>query len=544
MGRARWQIAVVCAGVLCCGRSAEQPSQSGGPPAATYRLAVSSRGAGTVTSAPAGIDCGTTCVGSFTVGSTVALSAIPAAGSYFTGWGGACSGRGGCSVVISNDASVDASFDTQPPPPPGTYRLSVASSGSGTVTSWPSGIDCGTTCVADFPAGTNLFLSATPMSGSFFAGWGTACSGHGQCPLLMTHDASVEASFETMPPTPSDCVGLLPPSLDPPVVAAVPDGSSWCGFGISDDGNGNYALAYLGGSILGTFFVTIDAGKAVEIGKRSFGPVHGSWRMFSQPSGFTRFELDETTLGTTLRSWSHEGTPSSVTVLSSGLGDGYLVRVAVAPAGGTAVVRSYKDVGDVWHTVYRRFGKTGQAETGEVSLGMDHLATQVAVNLAGHVLVLAQGMKASRSNLEGKWVSRDGTALTDWFEIPWMPIDGAQFLVDGSMVASHWGELNGQFADLQTTVSPLPDWLAERRNNRLAVIRGGKGYGSWGSDSKCGAALEVLTGSGQGCGCIGVPGLSPPGVASLASIGRDGSLIVPRQSDDACSYDLYPQLLR
>ena len=82
---------------------------------------------------------------------------------------------------------------------------------------------------------------------------------------------------------------------------------SWCGFGISDDGNGNYALAYLGGSILGTFFVTIDAGKAVEIGKRSFCPVHGSWRMFSQPSGFTRFELDETTLGTTLRSWSHVG---------------------------------------------------------------------------------------------------------------------------------------------------------------------------------------------------------------------------------------------
>src|SRR5437868_14021010 len=116
MGRARWQIAVVCAGVLCCGRSAEQPSQSGGPPAATYRLAVSSRGAGTVTSAPAGID-------------------------------------------------------------------------------------CGTTCVADFPAGTNLFLSATPMSGSFFAGWGTACSGHGQCPLLMTHDAPLEASFETMPPS-------------------------------------------------------------------------------------------------------------------------------------------------------------------------------------------------------------------------------------------------------------------------------------------------------------------------------------------------------
>ena len=308
MGRARWPIGVVCAGVLCCGRSAEQPSQSSGPPAATYRLALTSRGPGTVTSAPAGIDCGTTCVGSFTAGSTVALAAIPAAGSYFTGWGGACSGRGGCSVVMSNDASLDASFDTQPPPPPGTYRLSVASSGAGTVTSWPRGIDCGTTCAADFPAGTNLFLSATPESGSFFAGWKAACSGHGECFLLMTRDASVDASFEAMPPVPPDCAGLLPPSLGSPVVAAVPEGG-WCGAGVSDDGDGNYALGYLAGSTPATFFVAINAGKAAEIGQRSSGPDHGSWQLFSQPSGFTRFEVDETTWGTTLRSWSHQGMP-------------------------------------------------------------------------------------------------------------------------------------------------------------------------------------------------------------------------------------------
>jgi len=78
----------------------------------------------------------------------------------------------------------------------------------------------------------------------------------------------------------------------------------------------------------------------------------------------------------------------------------------------------------------------------------------------------------------------------------------------------------------------------------IAVIRGGKGYGSWGPYSKCGTALEVLTASGQSCGCIAVPGLTPPGVGSSASIGRDGSLIVPRRSDGPCTYDLYPRLLR
>jgi hypothetical protein len=56
-------------------------------------------------------------------------------------------------------------------------------------------------------------------------------------------------------------------------------------------------------------------------------------------------------------------------------------------------------------------------------------------------------MKASQSNLVFKWLSRDGTALTEWVELPWMPIEGAQLLMDGSIVTSHWGELNGRFVD-------------------------------------------------------------------------------------------------
>src|SRR2546425_3316696 len=49
-------------------------------------------GAGTVASAPAGIDCGSVCSRTFGAGAVVTLSATPAAGSVFTGWGG-----GGCS---------------------------------------------------------------------------------------------------------------------------------------------------------------------------------------------------------------------------------------------------------------------------------------------------------------------------------------------------------------------------------------------------------------------------------------------------------------
>src|SRR5207245_2370790 len=67
-------------------------------------LAVSSTGAGsgTVTSSPAGISCGATCSASFTNGAAVTLTAVPAAGSTFTGWsGGGCPGTGTCTVTVN-----------------------------------------------------------------------------------------------------------------------------------------------------------------------------------------------------------------------------------------------------------------------------------------------------------------------------------------------------------------------------------------------------------------------------------------------------------
>jgi hypothetical protein len=69
-------------------------------------------GSGTVTSAPAGIDCGATCSAGFPSGSTVTLTAVAASGSTFAGWsGGACSGAGSCSVSMSGAQSVSATFN-------------------------------------------------------------------------------------------------------------------------------------------------------------------------------------------------------------------------------------------------------------------------------------------------------------------------------------------------------------------------------------------------------------------------------------------------
>ncbi|MCU0619988.1 MAG: InlB B-repeat-containing protein [Gemmatimonadales bacterium] len=161
------------------------------PTGTQHQLTVGVTGSGTVTSSPAGIDCGSTCQASFDAGTAVTLTATPGSNHVFAGWGGACSGTGTCSVTMTGAVSVTALFT-----PTGTqYQLAVNVTGSGTVTSAPSGIDCGSTCQASFDAGTAVTLTATPGSNYAFAGWGGACSGTGACNVTMNGALSVTASF-------------------------------------------------------------------------------------------------------------------------------------------------------------------------------------------------------------------------------------------------------------------------------------------------------------------------------------------------------------
>jgi len=68
-------------------------------------------GAGTVTSAPAGIDCGATCTANCDFGTVVTLAAAPNAGSVFAGWSGAgCSGAGNCAFTVTGTTTITASY--------------------------------------------------------------------------------------------------------------------------------------------------------------------------------------------------------------------------------------------------------------------------------------------------------------------------------------------------------------------------------------------------------------------------------------------------
>ncbi len=80
----------------------------------TLNLTVAVQGAsyGSVSSNPAGINCGATCSYNFNnATTTVTLTATPANGGNFAGWGGACSGTQlSCTVNISQAQSVTATF--------------------------------------------------------------------------------------------------------------------------------------------------------------------------------------------------------------------------------------------------------------------------------------------------------------------------------------------------------------------------------------------------------------------------------------------------
>jgi hypothetical protein len=67
-------------------------------------------GNGTVTSSPAGINCGTACSARFEPGTTVKLTAKPDRGSKFLGWSQPCSRKARCTVSLKSARSITARF--------------------------------------------------------------------------------------------------------------------------------------------------------------------------------------------------------------------------------------------------------------------------------------------------------------------------------------------------------------------------------------------------------------------------------------------------
>lgn len=164
-------------------------------PSALATLTVTKEGAsGTVTSTPAGIDCGTTCTVQLPRGTMVTLTAALDSGTSFDGWAGPCTGNTTtCSFLLDADTAVTASFGVAMH----TVSVVLAGNGTGKVTSSPGGISCPTTCSMMVAEGAQITLTATALDASSqFLGWSdSGCASTSPCTLTVTANATISAAF-------------------------------------------------------------------------------------------------------------------------------------------------------------------------------------------------------------------------------------------------------------------------------------------------------------------------------------------------------------
>ena len=186
-----------CSGTASCVvtmSAAREVTAKFDPAPSRFELKVNEVGSGTVISTPAGISCGAICEAEFEEGEEVTLSAVAASGWKFSGWSGSgCSGTTTCKVTMSAAKEVTATFALE------QHLLSVATSGSGTgtVTSSPAGINCGTTCSASFDHGTVVTLSAVSGANTKPVAW-SGCGeviGANECKVTMSAAKEVTATF-------------------------------------------------------------------------------------------------------------------------------------------------------------------------------------------------------------------------------------------------------------------------------------------------------------------------------------------------------------
>lgn len=151
--------------------------------------------------AGSGIDCPGDCGEKHSQSSVVSLSAQPAAGWTFGGWGwgGACAGQGNpCTLTMSTSNAVSATFRPAlgwpgaPGAPTSSLKLLVSTGGSAS----GSGLDCPPTCSADLPAGSTATIAGVPSPPHRFVGWTGSCGGQGNpCRLAMTRNHQTTALF-------------------------------------------------------------------------------------------------------------------------------------------------------------------------------------------------------------------------------------------------------------------------------------------------------------------------------------------------------------
>jgi Divergent InlB B-repeat domain len=179
---------------------------------AQFQLSVSVSGPGKV--AGSVINCGNgsnTCSATVNQGTSITLTATPAAGAKFAGWGGSCAGTATtCTVSMTQSRSVSATFTSGGTP--GTLTITVG--GKGTVATSAGACQAvgpSKTCVQHFKAGVSVVLTARPAAGQSFLGWSGACKGtKATCTVKLTTAQTVTANFSAKAGPPPQSAALAP----------------------------------------------------------------------------------------------------------------------------------------------------------------------------------------------------------------------------------------------------------------------------------------------------------------------------------------------
>ena len=186
-------------------------------------LVMTIAGTGTVSSTPAEMACSATCVGRFTTGTPVTLTATPGSGHTFTSWGGDCNSTSATASVTMNGAqNCTATFTADPipptptpptptptpspmPPEPTPAFVSTSNPPPAVITADTTGSGQGTVSFASsFANPSSLSFTATQTSGAALPAW------------LAFDPATV--SFNYNVPLPADLP--IQPSADPAERAA------------------------------------------------------------------------------------------------------------------------------------------------------------------------------------------------------------------------------------------------------------------------------------------------------------------------------------
>ncbi len=161
----------------------------------TFTVTIEKAGDGDGTVSSDGpLACGATCTATIAAGTIVRLKAVPDGNSRLVGWTGECTSTvANCNFPVDGDITVTVTFARSG----ARLNVSRAGDGTGTISADVPGIDCGGTCSFTYGAGTAVTLTATPASGSLFAGWGSDCSSStsSSCTLTMNATKFVSAFF-------------------------------------------------------------------------------------------------------------------------------------------------------------------------------------------------------------------------------------------------------------------------------------------------------------------------------------------------------------